>query len=241
MNEPHYLALLARAPTLGKSKTRLIPRLGQEGACSFAHAALTDLLHLMRTVPSCHRILFYTPKDAGPHLQAYLERERLDGSWELQCQPDTPDLGGRLAGALECLQNIGGKAQSGAARPTVTFIGMDCFELTVQSVSTSMHKVSANDGTANMTPACDGGYVMLTVPLHCDGKKIFSGIPWSTDRTGQMQLQRLRDAGLTCDAEVPALPDVDEPQDLERLWATRQTKLSDFPRTMDFLGKVMQE
>lgn len=233
MYTPHTLALLARAPTPGRSKTRLIPRLGPEGASSFAQAALTDLLHLSSRIPSCRHILFYTPTSSGSGLRDLLEREGLNGAWELHPQPETGDLGGRLGAALEHVQQTG-EVEAG----TVTFIGMDCFDLTPDSVLASMKTVSESNGKACMIPALDGGYVLLTLPLKCKSDAIFSGIEWSTSKTGQMQSQRLADAGLVCEL-AEALPDVDEPEDLERLWRGRESKERDFPRTMTFLDGVM--
>ncbi|GAB7359200.1 hypothetical protein MBLNU230_g5267t1 [Neophaeotheca triangularis] len=246
MSCTNYLGLLARAPTPGRSKTRLNPRLGPDGACTFAKAALTDLLHLTGTLPSCRRILFYTPATARPELQALLKSESLNDSWELQCQSETPDLGGRLSGALDFIQNSHRSPTQSTAgvvsvsRPSVTFIGMDCFDLTPGTFSTAMHWPSTHHGNAFMIPAYDGGYVLLTVPLDCSGEAIFSQISWSSDQTGQMQVQRLMDAGLTCDV-AQALPDVDEPADLDGLWKTREDKQTPFPRTMAYLSTVMSE
>lgn len=239
-NELHTLALLARAPTPGRSKTRLIPALGADGACEFAKAALTDLLHLMATIPSCRRILFYTPAESRAGLQSLLNQEGLGSSWQLECQSDTPDLGGRLSGALEVIQQtFGSEGSKATPRPSVTFMGMDCFDLTPERVQNSMHAVSECSGKAHMHPALDGGYVLLTVPLHCDAKTIFSEIAWSTNQTGKMQIQRLNAAGLTCDLGEE-LPDVDEPEDLETLWE-RHSSSSDFPRTMRYLNEVMPD
>lgn len=238
------LALFARAPTPGKSKTRLIPRLGAQGACDFAEAALIDILHLMSEIEQSRRTLFYTPKDAGPGLQKMLQREALSDFWELQPQPDTEDLGGRLQAALEYLQTGNASVQAVTSsspdlNAVATFIGMDCFDLTPDSVCQSMDLVSGSKSTAHIVDAMDGGYVLLTIPLACDGDRVFSNIAWSTDRTGQMQKQRLHEAGLKCDVGE-ALSDVDEPEDLDRLWETRVDWSAGFPLTTRFMQGVME-
>lgn len=117
---------------------------------------------------------------------------------------------------------------------------MDCFDLTLSSIQSSMKVVSTSTDRAHMVAALDGGYVLLTVPLSCRGDEIFSQIEWSTDRTGQMQIQRLRDAGIECELTEP-LHDVDEPEDLDRLWRDRESKEGNFPRTMEFLKKAMPQ
>lgn len=239
-NQLHTIALLARAPTPGRSKTRLIPALGANGACEFAKAALTDLLHLMVAIPSCRRILFYTPAESRADLQLCLDQEGLGSSWQLERQSDTPDLGGRLIGALERIQQTFSSDDSETtSQPTVTFVGMDCFDLTPERVQDSMRAVSERPGKAHMHPALDGGYVLLTVPLHCDTKTIFSEIAWSMSQTGEMQMRRLEAAGLTCDLGEK-LPDVDEPEDLKTLW-NKHSSNSDFPRTMRYLRSMMPD
>lgn len=230
----HNLALLTRAPEPGRSKTRLIPRLEAQGACAFASAALLDTLHLLREVPSCRRVLFYTPRTAGPDLHHLLEREDLAQSWELQPQPDAADLGGRLQAALEHMQT----ASSSSATATATFIGMDCLDLTPGLVQASMERVQESHRAAHMIPAHDGGYVLLSVPLACDSGRLFSEITWSTERTGEMQRLRLGEAGLVCEVGG-ALADVDEPEDLERLGKTRGDWGARFPRTLEYLETVM--
>lgn len=249
MHQRYHLALLARFPSPGQGKTRLIRRLGPEGACSFARAALTDLLHLLATTTSCHRILFYTPDSARPDVLQFLDREQLRSAWDVCPQTQTPDLGGRLCAALEHVRGTNADDAGGGgavtATPVITFIGMDCFELTGPMVQDSMVRVSvstsASPGTASahLLPASDGGYVLLTVPLDCDGSRIFERIPWSCGRTGRVQVQRLEEAGLSCVVGGEALPDVDEPGDLDGLWEGRKAKWESFPRAFGYLETVM--
>lgn len=241
MHKPHHLALIARFPSPGQGKTRLIPRLGLDGACSFARAALTDLLHLLSTTPSCHRTLFYTPDSARADILQLLEQESLRSLWAIHPQAQAPDIGGRLHAALEHARTV--DAGAGAPAPTpstpvITFIGMDCFELTTSIVHESMARVSTSPRTAHMLPACDGGYVLLTIPLDCDTRRVFRRIPWSSSWTGSVQAQRLEEAGLSC-VVGEALPDIDEPGDLDALWQSRQAKWTSFPRTLGFLETVM--
>lgn len=238
MNQ-HHLALMARFPSPGQGKTRLIPRLGINGACSFARSALLDQLHLLAKTTTCRRTLFYTPESARTEILELLEHEALSSSWGICLQAQTPDLGGRLCAAVDHVRaNFAGTPND--AEQTITFIGMDCFDLVGSVVEESMAAVSANPNTAFMIPACDGGYVLLTVPLDCDAKRVFSDIAWSTDETGHMQMERLAEAGLSCNVGE-TLPDVDEPADLDSLWQALRAKQKVFPRTFDFLAGVMQK
>lgn len=42
--EDGALVVIAKCPIPGKSKTRLVPKLGEEGAAKLAHAMLSDVL-----------------------------------------------------------------------------------------------------------------------------------------------------------------------------------------------------
>lgn len=230
-----HLAVFARYPIPGHSKTRLIPRLGPDGASSFARAGLIDTLHLFSALPCCQRTLFYTPSTAHADIIRLLAEEQLESVWSVEPQTDSTDLGDRLAAAARYLSHCNPRP------PTpIALIGMDCFELTVSMVRDSMDLVSRTRGLAHIIPAVDGGYVLLTVPEGCEWAEVFGGIPWSSEYTGQTQVQRIEGAGLRCTVGE-MLGDVDEPGDLERLWESRGLKMARFPRTMEFLEGVMEK
>jgi hypothetical protein len=65
-------------------------------------------------------------------------------------------------------------------------------------------------------PAEDGGYVLLG--LRSVAATLFSDMPWGTERVLDMTLQRLQQLDW-CPALLPALWDVDRPEDLSRLAA----------------------
>ena len=80
---------------------------------------------------------------------------------------------------------------------------------------------------AVFVPALDGGYGLVglrqatAAALHC----LFDGMCWSTPQVMAQTRQRLAAAGLR-HAELPALPDIDEPADLVHLpegWSVAPT------------------
>jgi hypothetical protein len=242
---PHprqYLAVFARFPYPGRCKTRLIPRLGEEGACLFARAALTDILHLFAKMATHRNILFFTPEVANSDVHRFLDQELLFSSWEIHPQANTSDLGGRLYGGLEHIRDLDCNVASAAptTTSTVTFIGMDCFDLTGPIIQESMTLVSSSRGKAHMIPACDGGYTLLTIPLDCDSHRIFDQIPWSCSQTACVQRERLEEAGLSC-VIGEVLFDVDEPKDLDRLWEARAGKRHLYPRVFEYLDAEMRQ
>lgn len=239
-----HLVLVARFPSPGTCKTRLIPRLGEVGAYEFSLASLTDILHLYAKLP-VRKTLLYTPTDARPALIQFIQDEKLQSSWEIHPQAPATDLGGRLRVGLGFVKTESwSEEEKSESDPkcrwplgAVSFIGMDCFDLSPSDILQSMTLVSPT--TAYMSPASDGGYVLLTLPLNCSDK-VFDGIPWSCEQTGKVQMTRLAEAGLSCTLGV-VRDDVDTPQDLEKLWEKRGQKLDRYPRTMEYLKTVMTD
>lgn len=237
----HHLALFARFPYPGQCKTRLIPRIGEDGACSFARAALVDILHNFAGLACSRKTLFFTPATARPDILQLLEEESLFSLWDIQPQVDSPNLGDRLFKGFEHIKRFRNDiflAGQILPKPTATFIGMDCFDLTCGTIEDSMSLVSSTQDRAHMIPADDGGYALLTIPLTCDSRSIFDNVPWSCSQTGSVQKKRLEEAGLSCMMDKPCF-DVDTPNDLERLWKLRHGKHGDYPRVFGYLETVM--
>lgn len=209
-----HLLLFAKVPSAGSSKTRLIPRLGPVGSSDFALAALTDVLHLFTTLsPAIQKTIFYAPASSRSAISSLVSSRQLLEEWSVQPQSESAsgtaeDLGWRLSSALSQIGSSDVKSGS------VTFIGMDCFTLLPAHVEDSIRLVTET-GKAHMIPAVDGGYVLLTVPADCPAA-VFRGIPWSCEKTGRMQRERLEESGVGCLVGAE-MADVDEVEDLDRL------------------------
>jgi len=193
------IVVFARAPEPGKVKTRLIPALGEAGA-----AAL-------------HRRLVM--------LSLCAARDAELGSVELWCAPDTRhvffaeckrgfgvslhsqregDIGARMQRALETVL--------GRARRAI-LIGADVPALSAQYLRDAEHALSSAHDVV-IGPAEDGGYVLIGLS-RCD-PELFRGIPWGGPQV--LAETRRRIAALRWRSlEMPALWDVDRPEDLERL------------------------
>lgn len=188
------VAILAKAPRPGFAKTRLIPRLGAAGA-----AALQDWL-LRRTVATAVAArlgpvaLWGAPDGADPAFAAVA-----GGIVAVHDQP-AGDLGARLLAAV-------------AAGPTL-LLGTDCPALTPAILRRAAAALAHHDAVA--IPAEDGGYVLLGL-RHAE-PSLFTGIAWSTAQVMAQTRQRLQQLGWRWQ-ELPALWDVDRPDDLDRLLA----------------------
>ncbi|RMF71067.1 MAG: glycosyltransferase [Acidobacteria bacterium] len=201
MTGPHAAARLVvflRWPEPGRVKTRLIPRLGPDGAARvyerLARRTL-DAVAQART-PGLTRLALVTPD------------ERVDAARALFGGPlawagqGSGDLGRRLARAF------GDGFAAGA--PAVVAIGSDCPDLDGPRIDEAFARLAAGDD-AVLGPARDGGYYLIGLRHPCP--VVFDGIPWSTDRVLEQTRARLRAAGARW-SELPVLHDVDVPDDL---------------------------
>lgn len=196
------VAILAKAPIPGFAKTRLIPRLGADGA-----AALQRWL-LRRTVATALAAgvgpvsLWATPDAAHADVLACAAPGRLD----LRVQPDG-DLGARMQAALD------------ADAAATLVVGTDCPALDAATLHRAARALAAGDD-AVLGPAEDGGYVLLGLARRraAAHAALFEGITWGTPTVLATTRRRLAAAGLVW-SELPALWDVDTAEDYDRLRA----------------------
>lgn len=190
------LHMLARSPIPGRVKTRLIPVLGEEGACDLQRLLLERALRLPVQGFS-QRFLWL---DDGPDEDLQALASQLD--WTLVEQP-AGDLGERMR-RIAAL----GLAESDA----VVLIGNDCPALDGDYLSGACEALHGQPVV--LGPAEDGGYVLLGLrrldPL------LFSAMPWGTDQVLLMTQARLQQLDWSHQL-LPVLWDVDRPEDLPRL------------------------
>ena len=189
------VAIFAKAPVWGYAKTRLIPRLGPDGAAAFA-ARLIE--HTVRTAVSAGigPVTLWCAPDAGHPLFQALGRR----GPSLAVQP-TGDLGFRMLAALQ--------ATTGA----LVLIGTDCPELRAGDLRDAAGALAAG-ADAVIAPSEDGGYGLIAArrPIAC----LFHGIPWSTGEVAAATRARVAENGVTL-AELRTTWDVDTPDDWDRL------------------------
>ena len=203
------IAVFARAPIPGEAKTRLIPKLGAEGAAEL-HARLVE--HTLETATRS-RLGPVTLWCAGPLSHAFFERCSRRFNVPLKGQPNG-DLGGRMLSVFQ--------QRAGAA---TLVIGTDCPSMTVEHLQACKAALAEGED-AVFLPAEDGGYglVGMTQPIPL----IFQGMTWSTDDV--MEETRLRLHALNLSWREPAIIwDVDRPEDVERLAASGLLKNGPMP------------
>ncbi len=194
------LVIFTRYPEPGKTKTRLIPSLGPDGAAGL-HRKMTE-----RTLTLARQLRSYRPVSVEVRYEG--GNKRLVEQWlgaDFTYRPQgRGDLGERMARAFhEALQ---------AGLDRVVLVGTDIPDITVGILLRAFENLRYTDLV--LGPARDGGYYLIG--LRQGFPQLFVDMPWGTakvlERTGQIA----DDLGLSV-VHLETLDDVDRPEDLH-LW-----------------------
>ncbi|MBW4582637.1 MAG: TIGR04282 family arsenosugar biosynthesis glycosyltransferase [Tildeniella nuda ZEHNDER 1965/U140] len=191
------LIIFTRYPEAGKAKTRLIPALGAEAAAEL-HRQMTE--YTLAQVKRLQQSLSLTVEiwfAGGDRIQM---QTWLGSDLSYQPQPEG-DLGDRMAQAFQTAFDNGVKA--------AIIIGTDCPELTDVLLTEAFQALQQTDLV--LGPATDGGYYLIG--LRRSVPELFKTIAWSTDRVFQQTVDIASNLNLSL-ATLPALTDVDRPDDL---------------------------
>lgn len=199
---PAALMLFAKLPEPGRTKTRLAPTLGEEGAARLYRALLADTAETLRAVPGARRELWLPRRPRGG--EALGERYP---DFRLRWQAPG-DLGAKLAGAFAAV------FEEGTRRALA--VGSDHPTLPPEYVRRGLEGLGGVPLV--LGPARDGGYYAVGLRREAwpAARSLFREIPWSSDRVLAVTRERAEALGLERE-ELPAWYDVDEPDDLERL------------------------
>ncbi len=193
------VVVFAKAPEPGRVKTRLIPALGEAGA-AVLHRRL--VAHSLRaaTDAALGPVELWCDPDIGDPFFSDCER---DFGVSLHAQGQG-DLGARMERALDA-------ALTRASRAIL--VGSDIPGLSAQYLRDAERMLLAGND-AVIGPAEDGGYVLIGLS-RCD-PRLFRALSWGGPEVLAQTRERI--AALRWrSSELPALRDVDRPEDLERL------------------------
>ncbi|MDZ8118223.1 TIGR04283 family arsenosugar biosynthesis glycosyltransferase [Pontiella agarivorans] len=187
---PERLILFTRFPVAGKSKTRLIPALGEEGAAAFQRR-MTEHTVLQAQQSGAQVEIRYTG-GTEEEMQAWL------GVGLQYAEQGAGDLGERMARAFQ------DHFDSGAER--VVVIGCDCPSNHWKNIRNSFVHLKASDCVIG--PAHDGGYYLigLSRPM----PRLFHRVDWGSARVLEQTLSLAPKQTVLLDT----LHDVDLPEDL---------------------------
>jgi rSAM/selenodomain-associated transferase 1 len=193
------IAVFAKAPIAGLAKTRLVPALGADGAAALA-ARLLEHAATQAVAAALGPVTLWATPDLSHPVWSRLQNQL---GLALALQPDG-DLGQRMAHAF--FSTSGPLLLTGTDMP-----GLDAAVLREAAAQLASHD-------AVFVPALDGGYGLagLHQATPATLQLLFGGMTWSTPTVMAVTRQRLAAAGLR-HAELPALPDIDEPADLHHV------------------------
>ena len=191
------LIIFSRYPEPGKTKTRLIPALGAEGAAKLQQQMTEHTLNTARKLRTLRNLT--------------IEIHFTGGSKEQMTQW----LGRDLQYVPQVSGNLGQKLQSALARAfnsncqQVVVIGIDCPDLDRTILSDAFDVLSDRDLV--LGSAQDGGYYLIGLSRLFP--QLFQNIAWGTDLVLHQTTEIARGLKLNFDY-LPTLADVDRPEDL---------------------------
>lgn len=200
MNENSLIAvcLFAKAPLLGRVKTRMQPMLTPAESL----ALHCDLLQLCcANLSSLNRDLFQVELHVTEQSEFLTELAKGHG-FSLKIQKGA-NLGARMSHAVR---------QSLRRHRAVLLVGADCPSVDAPLVERVGDSLRHNQVV--MVPALDGGYVALGLTEYAP--ELFCNISWGKETVAQETAQRINQLGWRSEY-FPAEVDIDRPDDLKYL------------------------
>jgi len=205
------IAVMAKAPQPGRSKTRLVPPLTPEQAAGLSAAFLRDITENMAAaslMAPIHGYIAYAPLG----LEALFDGHIADDT-RLVLADGSPEMSPKVRGFGRCLLHaVQSLLASGYQSACV--LNSDSPTLPT-SILVRTAKLLAQPGDrAVLGPADDGGYYLLG--LKAAHAHMFEDLEWSTESVSEQTAQRAKEIGLEL-VTLPRWYDVDDAASLYRL------------------------
>ncbi|MGB3655135.1 MAG: TIGR04282 family arsenosugar biosynthesis glycosyltransferase [Rivularia sp. (in: cyanobacteria)] len=192
-----HLIIFTRYPQPGKTKTRLIPALGVEGAANLQRQmteyTLSKVKKLCKSIAISFEVRF-----ADGNLQLMQSWLGTELNYQLQGEGD---LGKRMENSFLNAFNKGAQK--------VVIIGIDCPGVDTEVLVEAFEKIS--DCDLLLGPAVDGGYYLIGLKRAIG--ELFINIDWGTAKVLQQTVDIAQQLNLSV-GYLRSLADVDRPEDL---------------------------
>lgn len=196
-----HLIIFTRYPEPGKTKTRLIPALGAEGAADLQRQMTEYTLWQAKELQNLRSVSIEVRYDGG---QQQLMQDWL--GYDIVCRSQGKgDLGSRMTRSHEFA------VKSGIDH--VVIIGTDCPGLNAEVMAQAFHQLHLAHDLV-LGPAMDGGYYLIGLSRLLP--ELFIGISWGTAEVFQQTVAIAQKLNLSI-AYLTPLADVDRPEDLS-IW-----------------------
>ncbi len=205
------IQVFAKSPEPGRTKTRLIPLLGEAGAAAFHARLVHERLGMLTAAGLCPVELWCSPSSSTVFFRDCGERHDIS----LHDQ-SAGDLGVRMHRALASVLDRADAA---------VLVGTDCPSLGPADIDEAFSELYQGADVV-LGPAHDGGYYL--VAMQQPTPAIFSGMPWGTSAVLAESVKRLEQLGLSYHC-LSVRRDVDTPEDYRRLYNSHEAgiELSD--------------
>ncbi len=214
------LAVVARYPEAGKTKTRLARAIGAQEAADLYRVFLTDLARRFAG-PDIDLHWAFTPPQVD--YAAFVATLAPALAQHMTCFPQQgADFNTRLHNVF--------KWTSARKYSSTVLIGSDSPH--ISSVVVAQARCALNEADVVLGPADDGGYYLIAMREPYD---VFSGIPMSTDVVLQMTIELAQRQGLSVRL-LDTLFDIDEMPDLQRLAQLLEADPTLAPETAAYLA-----
>ena len=186
------IIIFVRNPELGKVKTRLAAKIGNEKALEVYIKLLEHTRDILSGLEA-DKFVFGT-EPFNLHWRGCINEIQTSG-----------DLGSRMSNAFHLVFAKG--------YDRVIIIGSDCLELTKHHIEEAFAALNENDIVIG--PATDGGYYLLGMKkLH---GQLFENKSWSTDLVFRQTMDSINQSGLPI-FSLEWLNDIDTEKDLPANW-----------------------
>jgi rSAM/selenodomain-associated transferase 2/rSAM/selenodomain-associated transferase 1 len=197
-----HLIVFTRYPEPGKTKTRLIPLLGAEGAADLQRKMTEHTLSQVKRLSTRRELSVEIRYEGGDKnlMQTWLGQD-----FEYYCQ-GSGDLGQRMKRSFE--------DAFGAGATTAVIIGTDIPEITNAIIQKAFDVLQQKNMA--LGPAKDGGYYLIGLQKNSLTKAIpdlFSGITWGAADVLEKTIEIATHSGLSFTL-LDVLQDLDRPEDL---------------------------
>lgn len=193
------LQIFSREPVPGKTKTRLIPLLGDQGAADLHMKLLTHIFSAANQSNFSSIELWGTSDPAKSLLRKFATCNR----YKLYKQVGN-NLGERMLYAASQALN---------QYEFVVIIGSDCPLITCQHLDQA-YRILEQGSDAVLGPTDDGGYYLLG--MRNLNELIFRNIPWGQSNVADITRVSMHDLGWEW-MELDCLWDIDTPEDIKKL------------------------
>ena len=193
-----HLIIFTRYPEPGKTKTRLIPVLGDVGAANLQRQMTEQTIFQVKELQKITNVSFEV-RFTGGNLEKMQNWLGNDLGYQFQGEGD---LGARMERSL--VNAFNQKAEQ------VIIIGTDCPDLNSQILATAFEQLK--NFNLVLGPALDGGYYLIGLQQPIG--ELFMNIPWGTAQVFAKTVEIAQKLNLSIGYLQP-LADIDRPEDLD--------------------------